>query len=100
MFQIMYEKFDKLFQKFIFGRVTSPHSMQNNTTVCCYVISGTVVRIIKWSTSTYLNGVILTTLGDTVVVGILLHLAHVHLIWENTSSQATVLYGNVAHFWC
>lgn len=68
--------------------------------MCNYTTSGTIVRIIKWSTSTYFNGVILTTLGDTVVVGILLHLAQVHLFWENTSSQTTVLYGNVAHFWC
>jgi hypothetical protein len=63
-------------------------------------LSGTIVGVIEWSASTYVNGVVLTTLCDAVVVGVLLHLAQVHFIWECTSSQATVLYGNVAHIWC
>jgi hypothetical protein len=50
------------------------------------LLNPTIVRIVKWGTSTYFKGVILTTLSDTVVVGILLHLVQVHLIWENTSS--------------
>lgn len=63
------------------------------------IINTTIVWIVKLSTSTYFKGVIFTTLGDTVVVGILLHLAQVHLVWENTSFQTTFFYWNIAHFW-